>query len=162
MDLPTVNKLLGDVFQDAFGELPTIRDSIHTFLRNQLDKLGSKEFVYSMLEWFGGRSYNCFLDYSLLSVKLGKFFWNNIDHDIYWSNEEDIHEMLNYLLHCDRHDMYQNVPYYLEDIEKKSCMHKKFPSNFHTSIAEMLIECFNPNGTEDNIYTFSYETMRLK
>lgn len=148
-----------DMLSDVFDKLPRPRQSIKGFINEQRkDNTGTDaEFFYLMIQYLGGRSYNRFLDYSLLAIKL-----NDI-HDKHCflvpGTSEDIDQAVTKLLNDDRHDLWQNLPYYLEDITK--AVEEKHGADkvkaFWFDVVGAVVDCINVRGTGDVSVNFTIE-----
>lgn len=131
-------KLL-ESFSNAFDDTP--KSSVKLFLAKQREKLGDADFVQTMFSFYGGRGYNQFLDYKLLAIKFAVML-----DKFHLDGYEKVYEIVSHLFFDDRHDMYQNIPYYLQDLIELNVERKK---DILSSVAYALIDCFNVNGTED-------------
>lgn len=152
-------KLL-QLYKDMFGDgkvLSKFRDAIKEKRSLQND---DRKFANFLINWIGGRSYNGFLDYSLLAIKMNRLFSNEMRHaipSICWFGKDgdigDIKDLIGDLLWDDRHDLYQNMPYILDRIYKEM---KDGPgkSHFWTLITDAIIDCINVHGTGDVAFKF--------
>lgn len=143
-------KLL-DLCVDFFGKDIKIERSFRRMIEAKRSAVNDDEkFAYQLMAWLGARSYNEFLDYSLLAIKLNKIF-DKMMFDIpdpCWDDGGPIKETIEHLLYDDRHDMYQNVPCYLGSIYK-DMPNSSSKKVFWTVITNALIECINVKGTGD-------------
>jgi hypothetical protein len=112
-----------------------------------------KRFFGLCSQYLGGRSYNKFLDYSLLAIKLNhiynKYWTPGVDNK--W---ESMRSAILNLLADDRHDMYQNIPYELEEVAE-TLGDKQ--GEFWSDVVDAMIECINVEGTGDIAHTFEIE-----
>ncbi len=137
-------KLL-QAFSEAFNATPP-NGNIRLFLIEQCNKVGCETFSYNMFNWFGGRAYNEFLDYGLCALKFHNLFQNKYR---YLQQDDFVTEIINRLLFDDRHDLYQNAPYYLKDLYELNKNKQKELKDFWKDVSVILIDCFNENGTGD-------------
>ena len=122
---------------------------------------GYRGFVKQMLGVFGGRGYNQFLDYPLIAVKLNQLFCEQNRYK--WKDERvddkdwfDLaSECVKLLLWDDRHDLYQNLPYTLDDLYKLA--KEDLAGTFWHDIAKILIESFNCDGSGNICHKFEVE-----
>ena len=147
-----VVELLKDLF--FFSEdVKIVESSIKkTFEHHRNLYNDDKRFFNAVIHYLGGRGYNEFLDYSLFATKLNVIFekhWYDIPENIMDKyeriEEHPCSEAVTGLLFDDRHDLYQNLPYQLDDIEKG----QENKEEFWKKVTNALIECINVNGTED-------------
>ena len=103
-------------------------------------------------QWLGGRGYNEFLDYSLFAIKLNHIYHEH-DHPGIDNEWERMEEAITNLLADDRHDMYQNIPYELDDVAATL----KDPAKFWSDVVDAMIECINVHGTGDVAHKFIIE-----
>jgi len=103
-------------------------------------------------QFLGGRGYNEFLDYSLFAIKLNHLYnkHSTPSVDNKWRRME---EAITNLLADDRHDMYQNVPYELEDVAETF----DDPEKFYEDVLWAMIACINTEGTGDIAHRFVIE-----
>ena len=144
-------KLL-ELCKHMFGDMemsPRFRDMV---INKRIEYNNDLGFSHHLLGWLGGRSYNNFLDYSLLAIKLNYMFGHmkSVPNVLWFGKDEDmglIKELINHLLYDDRHDLWQNMPYILGEIYIKI---KEGPEkdNFWKHIVNAIIDC-NVNGTGD-------------
>jgi hypothetical protein len=122
------------LMEDCFEQLPKT-SNLALFLFQRAKVLGYENFFNLFIQYVGGRGYNQFLDYGLFALKLNNIFGKEIIDGKFIAPE-----MTFSLLHDDRHDLYQNLPYGIQKckIENKWKL---------ATIA--LIESFNENGTGD-------------
>jgi len=147
---------------DLFGQTPdkiNVKEFFQIMRQTKYEKYNDTEsipdgvFFCHCAGYLGGRGYNNFLDYSLLAIKLNAIFkkYNRGAENLPWKK---INEAVICLLTDDRHDMYQNIPYFLGDIVKEiTTLDKK--KAFWADVATSLIECINVNGTYDVSVNFS-------
>lgn len=133
--------LLLQAFKDMWDELPN-DPNIKKYLASKNKELGSRKFCSTMLYWFGNRSYNKFLDYSLLAIKFANWY----THRVKTKNDTDdayiiCRDIVTHLLWDDRHDMWQNIPYLIDKLD--------VDISFYNLLAQWIIECFNVYGTGD-------------
>lgn len=104
-----------------------------------------KGFFYWIIQYLGGRSYNCYLDYSLFAIKINTI----MDQFHTWKEgqNESMKEAVEDLLWDDRHDCWQNLPYSLERFVEP--MEKEKQEIFWDLIVEAMIQCINVEGTGD-------------
>lgn len=149
--------------KDMFGGIKIVSKFHHMIANKRLEyKENDQQFCNYLISWLGGRSYNNYLDYSLLAIKMNYMFehMKGINEDSWFGTKGndvgDIKELINDLLYDDRHDLYQNMPYILERIYKDM---EKGPDkdNFWTNIVNRIIECINVHGTKDASVHFSIE-----
>jgi hypothetical protein len=145
--IPQLNKIMKvlEFFNNCFGAMPRTPNLKHE-LELQLKELGPEKFFSLVIMYLGGRGYNEFLDYSLFFLKLRKIFEDCSDieekeTELFLISDQLCHR----LLWDDRHDLYQNLPYILEEL----------PYNRYDKVCVALIESFNPKGTGDIIYKHS-------
>lgn len=112
-----------------------------------------KRFFELCSQYLGGRSYNKFLDYSLFAIKLNKIYNDHSSPgvDNKWERMEDA---ITNLLADDRHDMYQNVPYELEDVAETLGDNQE---GFWADVVDAMIDCINVEGTGDVAHNFYIE-----
>lgn len=132
------------LFKDCFNKLPDTPD-IYLFLLNEAEE-DYKKFFNHFIQYVGGKSYNEFLDYSLLIVKLIKIC-NKYSNEIYKIKNNDIYKFILNRLIDDRHDLWQNLLYILDDLKSIKDIDKEF--------AIALIESFNSKGTGDIIFNIN-------
>ncbi len=141
--------------QDAFGKLPTEPDVI-AFLRAQRDEMGGEDFSGLFFSMFCGRGYNQFVDYGAMALKLARLIhvdlWDHVQsaNTPHAGERHCVGEMVCKLLFDDRHDCYQNVPYYIADFIKANP--KLDVMAFWLSISDILIDSFNIHGTGDLVW----------
>ncbi|MCK4528835.1 hypothetical protein KAW18_15815 [candidate division WOR-3 bacterium] len=150
-------QLCNEMFKDT-KILPKFRDMIAD---KKIICDNDQKFSHYLISYLGSRSYNKFLDYSLLATKLNYIFSNmkGISAESWYGTEGDegtIKELIGDLLYDDRHDLWQNMPYYLEDIYKNM---EKGPDkeNFWKYIVNAIIDCINVHGTNDVSASFIVE-----
>jgi len=147
-------KLL-QLFSQAFEEVPKPYERVKDFLQRKREELGDKKFVSRMIYWTGCRSFNRFEEHGLLALNLANFFnftfscFNTLDF-----SEVVIKELVGEYLFDDRHDIYQNIPYTLEEILKASTEEEK--EEILAFFAKIYIDCFNPNGTAETSSLWKY------
>ena len=112
-----------------------------------------RKFCYYLLNVLGCRSYNEFLDYSLIAIKINSLFksMKGIPNVCWFGNNKNkglIKKLIEDLLYDDRHDLYQNMIYALDEIYKQ-IKEKETKDFFWGSIVDILIDCINTEGTED-------------
>lgn len=109
-------------------------------------------FFVLCCNYLGGRGYNEFLDYSLLAIKFNQIY---NDTSLYCSGYGSrMREAISNLLHDDRHDMYQNIPYELDDYVK-GFKKPEDVAKFWASVVDAMIDCINVAGTEDVSVNFT-------
>lgn len=146
-----------DMLSDVFDELPGAHKGVKEFINEQKEDYEgtTRDFFHLIIQYLGGRSYNEFLDYSLLAIKL------NAIHDkhcfLVSGTSEDVDKAITKLLTDDRHDLWQNLPYYMDDVakavEKKKGAEKA--NNFWIAVVDAVIDCVNVNGTGDVSVNFT-------
>lgn len=145
-------KLL-QLFADAgweFPKSPWIKD----YFLNKFKNEGEDEFLKN-LYWFGSRSYNEFLDYSLFAIKISNFYAkSNYKFVEEYDSFKDIEDIIIYLLFDDRHDMYQNVPYCLNRIIN-GMQEEKDKKEFKIFLCCAFIESINVHGDGDVAFRMS-------
>ena len=127
------------LFKDCFEVLPDDAD-LQAWLRAKSKKMGSEDFFNRFIQFVGQRGYNEFLDYGLFALKLNAIFGNEVVEDKFIQDGYLAKSMTDSLLHDDRHDLYQNLPY---DIQRSQLENK------WDLVVAALIESFNENGTGD-------------
>jgi len=143
--------------QDMFGKSP--EKSIKEFFQDMRDlhifEEGSdRTFFEFCVGYLGSRGYNEFLDYSLFALKLLAYLRAE-DPCVSTKGTSEMMMAIEKLLYDDRHDMYQNIPYHLDDFVadfKES--HKDKVSEFWEYVVDSLIECINVHGTGDVTHKF--------
>ena len=143
-------KLCTDMFGKNAILLPKFRD----MLAKEREGKEDRDFFNYLIDWLGGRSYNKFLDYSLLAIKINYIFKNmqGVNEDSWYGTKGndvgDIKNIINCLLYDDRHDLCQNMPYALDrvyDLMKEG----KDKDNFWKYMVNAVISCINTRGTGD-------------
>ena len=135
-------------FLEAYfgGEVPS-RDW-RGAISEERQNIGDEEFVLKMVYWTGGRSFNLFLDYGLMALKVKSLEEElNLYLEPVGNNHPPVRNIVDEYLWDDRHDIYQNVPYYLGEI--KGQLPTKEWKVFIHRFADALLESFNPAGTGD-------------
>ena len=139
-----------NMLSDIFDELPKPGQGVKEFINEQ--RMDSEKtncaFFHLVIQYLGGRSYNEFLDYSLLAIKLNAIY-NKYCYGLgAW---DDMQKAILKLLTDDRHDLWQNLPYYLNDVSKALDKEKgsEEADTFWLDIIMATIDCINVNGTGD-------------
>jgi hypothetical protein len=144
---------------DSYGCLPTT-PSVRQFLEKQRDSMGARDFCGHFFNHFCSRPEGEFVDYGLLALKLKAHLEINYPYGDFEyeaprerrGHEDLLQDLVSDLLWDDRHDCYQNVLPNLEEfLTINSNKIDKFFS-FWEEIAEILISCFNTEGTKDVIW----------
>ena len=153
-------KLL-QMFRDMFGQLPDIPD-VHEFMHSKRKEYDNDhKFFHLIIQFLGGRSYNCFLDYSLFAIKLNYIHDKCIPNS--YNTWEKMKEGIDYLLADDRHDLWQNLPYVLDDVIKED-EHQPISEvgieKFWAAVVTAIIECINVEGTGDRSISIKYPLTR--
>ena len=141
------------MLSDIFGKVE-LKESVKAmFQEKRAEVKDDKVFFNRVIQYLGGRGYNEFLDYGLFALKLkelfGPIWWKVSDKD----SGHPCKEALDRLLLDDRHDLWQNLPYYLEEIEG-AYKTEEDKAAFYKKVVDALIECINVHGTGDRAYTF--------
>ena len=147
-----------NMLSGMFNKLPNPGQSVKGFIKEQRPNFGKDaNFFNLMIRYLGSRSYNEFLDYSLLAIKLNAIY--NKHCFLVEGTWDEMQGAISKLLTDDRHDLWQNLPYYLDDasraIEKKNGAEKV--SAFWADVVDALIDCINVNGTGDISVNFTIE-----
>lgn len=145
------------MIKDMFNEMPTTPDIYKYFQSKREEVKNDRKFFMDVIQYLGGRSYNKFLDYSLFAIKIVGIYRKYLYwHDTAWHtlHDEDGDGVVNRLLFDDRHDLWQNLPYILDDAINKANADKKpitieNVNAFWSAIVTALIECINLDGTSD-------------
>lgn len=151
-------KLL-ELYKHMLGDMKVLPSFREMVINKRTEYNNDLKFCNHLINCLGSKDYNNFLDYSLLAIKLNHM----LKHmrgvpDILWFGEDEdeglIKEVINDLLYDDRHDLYQNMPYILEDIYTKI---KDGPEKdvFWKCIVNIIIECINVHGTGDVSTSYS-------
>lgn len=144
--LRLVKDLFGDV---AFEAGITDIKNIFQKQREKYDDDG--RFFNCIIQYLGGRGYNDFLDYSLFAIKmhliLAPYWWRNFGEENYPGDENPCTDIVTDLLFDDRHDLWQNMPYCLDDIHK--ALTNEESVDMWKRIVDAIIECINVKGTGD-------------
>jgi len=128
---------LDQVFDISTDPAPMTKEHFRAWRKKRGD---DKEFFLTVIQYLGGRGYNVFLDYSLLAIKLHPILQ---EYDMRIQSEESensVMRAMQSLMGGDRHDLWQNLPYYLG-----SGMTKKE----WEQVVDVFIQCINVHGTED-------------
>ena len=148
-----------NMISDIFDKLPKPRQSVKGFIKEQ--RKDSEEtdcaFFNLMIQYLGGRSYNKFLDYSLLAIKFNAVYDKHCF--LVPGTWEETKKAILDLLADDRHDLWQNLPYRLDSISK-AIEEKKGPEKvdaFWADVVDAVIDCINIEGTGDISVNFAIE-----
>ena len=152
--------LILQLCKDMFDEMPNVPD-IHKFFHTKREEYNDdRKFFLSVIQFLGGRSYNNFMDYSLLAIKLTYIHNKYIPRSYHtWEHMKD---GIEYLLGDDRHDLWQNLPYILDDVIKgtKEIIGPQFSdeqiNKFWEAVVTAIIECINTDGTGDKSVQIKY------
>jgi hypothetical protein len=132
--------------KDLFDETPGDKSIKEFFEQMRKKKDDNRAFFRCCSQLLGGRGYNEFLDYSLFAIKL-----NKISNDMPLScraPQKGILKAISNLLHDDRHDMYQNIPYELDEYAQGLIVSDNL-NKFWEAVVDAMIDCINVNGTGD-------------
>jgi hypothetical protein len=142
-----------ELLNSLFGEVQ-IQTSVRGIIQEERAKTADdKEFFLLLIQYIGGRGYNNFLDYGLYALKLKELL------DPLWfcaaentSKEPPARHAIDSLMYDDRHDLWQNLPYSIQEIE--SCLPTEEEKKlFMGNVLDALIECINVRGTGDTMFT---------
>lgn len=141
------------LLKDLFGNFE-FKVSVKDIFEAERTKKGNdQKFFEFIIQYLGGREYNKFLDYSLLAIKmkvlLQPYWWKGFGQD------NPCRNIITDLLFNDRHDLWQNMPYYLNDIHKALDEEEAFALWKNT--VDAVISCINVQGTGDVSINFEIQ-----
>jgi hypothetical protein len=102
-------------------------------------KEDDKSFCDFCLYWFGGRSLNRYMCYDSLAIDLARY----VRRLSFSTNYGALMEGVSKLLWDDRHDLYQNLPYHIEDFLKES---PELEDEFYAMLKKAILKALDPHG----------------
>lgn len=145
-----VLEMVNSIFPNA-----VIKGSIKGVFMNERKIMEDDERFFNMIiQYLGGRGYNNFLDYSLLTIKM-----RHILDPVWWNVEKDgenvCRALVMLILLDDRHDLWQNMPYYMDDICKAAG--PEMATLLRSQTLDAVIDCISVDGVGDVSMNFTVE-----
>ena len=136
------NRLIEDMLGSDYCET-TVSEACELYMQQH----NPKHCFHTFLGFIGCRSYNQFLDYGLLLVRLSKYI-DNRDRAISYANSDKKHldalaDLYFRLMFDDRHDLWQNLPCILDTLIPAW----RSDSLVCRELCEILVSCINNDGT---------------
>ncbi len=97
------------LLHSCFGGFPNKYYIKEWIKEKRVERNDDCSFFRTTIQHFGGRGHNEFLDYGLMALKFVHFF----------EGEQKLVDASKFLLFFDRHDLWQNLPYIVEEFNRK-------------------------------------------